>query len=956
MSGSGSFDLDAITVAEGSVAGRSEVSLSPPPGALLGRYVVLEEVGRGGMGVVLRGYDPRLQREVALKVVRSDALDAAASSRIVREARAMAKLSHPNVVAIHDVETTDGGGVMLAMEYVAGQTLGRWLAESSRPWREIVACFLGAGRGLAAAHGAGLMHRDFKPANVLVSESGEVKVTDFGLAKSLDPPARGDTDSQAPGEPEPDELLSDLDRDALTRSGTVIGTPRYMAPEQHVDEPLTPAADQYGFCAALFEALTGQPAFRVDSLVQMVQDKCNGPRAWPSGTQVPHHIAEAVRRGLANAPADRWPTMEALLEALTPRPRGRRNRWALSLGAAGMLIAGVVSWQNRAERCPDASEHLHGVWDDTRRSEVDTAMSATSVPYAGETWSRAERQLDDYANAWATMRREVCEATSIRGEQSSEIMDLRNACLDRARGELSAAVDVLADADHAVVQRVHQLVEGLLPLHRCADVAALGADVEPPLPAQLEAVGTVRARLAEAKARRAAGRFTDAREKVERARYSLEGLDYPPVIADVSLEEGLVLGRLGEYEAAETALLDALRRGTRLGRRTLTFETAIALMSVVGFYQQRVDEGLRYRDLALGLAEGPGQESEVHSQVGSLLVIDGKYERAQAEHRAALALHAQNPRADLLRIASMRLALGNALGAGGQYADAETEHRAALQVLIEILGPSHPSISDARHGLGTAMQLQGKLAEAKAEFDTVIEMETANHGPDHPSVASSRNNLGNILVAQGEYEAAEEQFRLSLATRQRLFAPDHAAVGESHASLGGLLLTTGELPEAEIQLRKALEIWTAALGKDHPNIAGLHNNLARLAETSNDLEAAAREYRLAMEHFERTLGNDHPDLAMTRSNLALVLLELGRPEEALPLAKRAWERRNREGTPPRYRALTARVLAKALWGTGELARARAMAQESIDSYIRAGKPHAAQAAEVRQWLATLDND
>ncbi len=971
MSGSGSSELDPVTVADNVRADHSASSPSPTVGTLLGRYVVLEEVGRGGMGVVLRGYDPRLQREVALKVVRADSLDAAASSRIVREARAMAKLSHPNVVAIYDVETTESGGVVLAMEYVAGQTLGQWLDGASRSWQEVVECFLRAGRGLVAAHGAGLMHRDFKPANVLVSESGEVKVTDFGLAKSLDqrPPEDGsvlgtttdvppesderESGEWEPGGREPSELLPGLGHDLLTRTGTVVGTPRYMAPEQHLGESLTPAADQYGFCVALFEALTGGPAFQGDTDIEMVRDKYDGPPAWPSGSPVPRRISEAVRRGLASAPGDRWPTMEALIGALTPAPSGRRGRWALSLGAAGVLAAVVVSWQSAAQQCPDAVGHLQGVWDDARRVEVEAAMSATSVSYATEAWSRAQRKLDEYASAWATMRQEVCEATTIRGEQSSEVMDLRNGCLDRARGELSAAVGVLADADDAVMQRAHHIVDGLLPLHRCADVAALAADVEPPLPEQLEVVDSVRARLAEAKARRVAGRFPEARQRVEQARSSLDGLDYPPVIAEVSLEEGLVLTNAGEFESAEVALLDALQRGTRQGRRALTFEVAIELMSLVGYSQQRVDEGLRYRELALGLAEGPGQEAAVHSNIGSLLVIDGKYEQAQAEHRRSLELDAQDPRADPLRTTRLRLALGNALGAGGKYAEAETEHRAALDVLIEALGPSHPSVSRTRHGLGTAMQLQGKLVEARAEFDTVLELEIANYGPEHPHVAASRNNLGNILVGLGESDEAEEQFRGSLATRERVLAPGHAALGESHASLGALLLSKGDLSEAEVHLRRALEIFIEALGEDHPNIAGMHNNLALLAEKAGDVEGAAVEYRLAMEHFERMLDDDHPDLAMTRNNLALVLVELERPDEALPLAERAWERRSREDTPPRFRALTAYVLAKALWGTGQRARARAMAEDSLESYAKAPDNHAAGAAEVRKWIATL---
>lgn len=214
---------DSATVALG---GEEEVFIEEPRMAQkIGRYVVLEEIGRGGMGSVYRAYDPELQREVALKQLRAKALGVEGRARLEQEARAMASLSHPNVLSIYDIEVLDDGQLVLVMEYVDGPTLRARSEQTSRPWQEVLRPFLGAGRGLAAAHAAGIVHRDFKPANVLIT-TGVAKVTDFGLAKR----SKGLSGSSLSGSNDNWEKVGEHD---LRRAGEVVGsTPRYMAPEQ----------------------------------------------------------------------------------------------------------------------------------------------------------------------------------------------------------------------------------------------------------------------------------------------------------------------------------------------------------------------------------------------------------------------------------------------------------------------------------------------------------------------------------------------------------------------------------------------------------------------------------------------------------------------------------------------------------------------------------------------------
>ncbi|HET6584205.1 MAG TPA: serine/threonine-protein kinase, partial [Nannocystaceae bacterium] len=291
------------------LAGLPDVIL---PGTLLGRYVVLEVVGRGGMGTVVRAYDPRLRREVAVKRLRPRASPEQAEARLVREARAMAQLNHPNVVAVYDVEAVPWG-VLVAMEYVRGPTLREWLREP-RSRREILEAFRQAGAGLAAAHAAGLVHRDFKPANVLMEESpdsrgvGRVRVTDFGLARGIH--AGEPAVSLDSGEDALDAV--DPSGDELTAAGLVLGTPVYMAPEQHAGETAGPAADQYAFCVALWEALAGARPFEAEDHEALARAKAQGPPPWPRPREVPARISQAIRRGLAPDPGERFPTMAEL--------------------------------------------------------------------------------------------------------------------------------------------------------------------------------------------------------------------------------------------------------------------------------------------------------------------------------------------------------------------------------------------------------------------------------------------------------------------------------------------------------------------------------------------------------------------------------------------------------------------------------------------------------------------
>src|SRR5262245_7729982 len=287
-------------------------------GATLGRYRLERELGAGGMGVVHAAFDPDLERRIALKVLRVSVPSVDAKDRLMREARAMARLSHPNVVTVHEVGTANGRD-FVAMELIQGETLAEWLRATRRSPAAIIDAFMAAGRGLAAAHAAGIVHRDFKPHNVLRSREGRIVVTDFGLAREADGAASLALDMTLPADvraatatrtPSTQSSLA-----GLTVTGALLGTPAYMAPEQWRGGAVTPAPDQFAFCVALWEALTGERPYRGPTLDDLRAQAACGPAALDA-TRVPRWIRSTLRRGLDPDPARRWPNMDALLGKL----------------------------------------------------------------------------------------------------------------------------------------------------------------------------------------------------------------------------------------------------------------------------------------------------------------------------------------------------------------------------------------------------------------------------------------------------------------------------------------------------------------------------------------------------------------------------------------------------------------------------------------------------------------
>ncbi|MCH9681020.1 MAG: serine/threonine-protein kinase, partial [Deltaproteobacteria bacterium] len=857
----------------------------PEIGALQGRYVVLEKIGRGAMGCVLRAYDPKLQREVALKIVSGWTLDPHARERMMREAQAMAQLSHPHVVALHDVEESEVG-VVLVMEFICGQTMRRWTVQAERPWQEIVAHMLQAGRGLAAAHDAGLLHRDFKPENVLVADTGTVKVTDFGLAKVTTPRSlSGDSHTELPLGPGDSMTSSALDV-ALTRVGAVVGTPRYMAPEQHRGQDLGPAADQYAFCVSLWEALTGEPPHRAKSTKALLREKLQGPPPWPSQAPgLPSGLVDALRRGLAPEPAERFATMELLLAALDHDPRRQRNRWLAAFGGIGLVGAiglGGWSWSMaRTQTCAGAREHLAGVWDEAVATDVRTAMLGSGGSFTGPAWERTRAELDRYADAWTAMHTEACEATAVRAEQSTQMLDLRMGCLHRARLELEAVTAVLTNADLDVTRNAADVVGSLSSLDRCADTKALSADVDPPTPEQAEVVARIRKHLAEADAEAEAGRYSRSQQLVEEAERALAQTDYGPVVTEVEYGVGGSLDYLGRYEDAAVRLHVALESAARWRQWDLMQEIAEELVFVVGCELRRMAEGRQLWTLSLGLAMGdPLREASARNSFASVLMLEGKLAEAEAEYRRGLELRQQSPHSDDVEIAISMGNLAQVLTVRGEYDAAEIEIRRGMALVREALGPDHPTVALFLNNLAQVLTAQAKNEEAEASLRRALELMEEALGSEHPEVALAMGNLAMVLYAQGKLDESESLTRQALAIRERVLEPGHHDIGHALNSLANILHGQARYAEAEVELHKALEILENVLGPEHADVAQSRSNLGLMLNAQGQSAAAEVQMRKALSIWQRALGPDHTSVGIGHNNLALIFFDAGRLDEA----------------------------------------------------------------------------
>jgi len=927
----------------------------PPLPRQLGRYTVLGTLGRGGMGMVLEAFDRTLDRRVALKVLH-EGLAERDTRRLVREAQSLAKLSHPNVVQVYEVGEARSQA-FIAMELVQGRSLREWLAGDPRPsWRDCVHAFLQAAEGLAAAHAQGLVHRDFKPGNAVIDDTGRVRVLDFGLARQVEDATTHDDASADPS------FESSPREPALTQAGTVMGTPAYMAPEQVRGLEADARSDQFAFCVAFYEALYGDRPFESDSIQTLMASVTAGHvRPVPRNTSVPASLRALVLRGLSADPADRWPSMDVLAGELRRIAVPRRRGW-LGLGlAGGLAVLGLGIAQHAAvgHRCDGARAQLDGIWDAQRKPRVEQAILGTELSYAADTWQRVSQQLDDYADAWVGRHTEVCEATSVRQEQSAVAMDLRMACLRERRVALREAVQVLAHADPKRVENAVELVSKLPDLAACDDVEALRAELPPPEDPDVAAqVGSLRERLAEARALDDAGAYDEAATVVDAVVTEAEALAYPPLVAEALLARSLARSREASYAEAEQDAEQAYLVAAEARHDRVEAQAVARLAFVVGYRQARHEQGLQWAKTAVALAKSfpaePGLEAAARNGMGVMLRMQGKLPEALAHLQRALELQEQALGPDDPNVAALTGNIGLALNEQGKPEEALVHLRRALAIQEATLGPSHPKLAATLGNIGTVLMNQGKLDESLVHHQRALAIQEQALGPDHIEVASTLGNIGGVYMGQGKLPAALEHMQRAVAVQERTLGPRHPDLAIILDGIGSVLHAQKRPDEALAYHQRALAIQEETLGPTHPSVGIALTGIGNVLIDQGKLDEAATRHRRALEIFEQALGAEHPYVAYASLGLAEVALAKGDPSAAREPAERAVAIFESTQALPGQLAKVRFVLARALEPDGsQRARARTLAEAAREEFAGMGVAKQESLAEVEAWLAKL---
>ena len=908
-------------------------------GVQVGRYVVLERVGAGATGVVYAAYDPQLDRKVALKLLRAQpgSESKVSAERLLGEAQALAKLSHPNVVTVHDVGTY-GGRVFLAMEFVPGETLRAWLAGGRRSIVEVLRVIRGAGRGLAAAHAAGLVHRDFKPENVLLAPGDRVLVVDFGLARAHaqqpGPPREGRalTLSDAP---EQDAVLaSRIEASVGAASSAFAGTPAYMAPEQFLGDVVGPAADQFALAICLHEALFGARPFvpaRSDlpEVLALGLEVVHGRvRVPPRGHAAPSAVQRALQRALSVDPAARFPSIEEFLEAITPAPVRLRAALGVALAIGAAAIALMLRLPGPCQE--DAAELASSPWP-TRKAEVRAAFAASGVSAWEDRYARVSASLDRHLSAWTAMKKSACEATRVRGEQSEALLDLRMSCLHRAHQDLAELTAVLTQADAALVNSAPAAALKL-SVERCADLEALqnplARPTDPKLRAALEGLEH---ELAELTALYTAARYREALPRARTATLTAARLGYAPLEAEALQVLASVLEGTGAgAEVVRRLTLEAALLA-REGRAETVEATAwINLLWIEATLLRRPEPAAVFRDLAHGTVRRLHDyelDSRLENYSGIAARYQGDYAQAAARLERAVELAERVGPARPIVKSSALSNLALVYGKQGRHREAIECVQRAIQLREAALGRDHPDVAMLHNNLVTSLVAFGQYAEALAEAKLSHEMLSRAHGPDHPRALLALNNIGGALMAAGRFAEAEPYVADALARRRALLGDAHPDVARSRCDLGEIRLARGDARGALVELDEALRIWRAALGPEHVQLAAAWTAQGRAELELGRAGVAAGLLERALELQLRN-AVDVGDVASTKLALVQALRAAGQQE--------ARQRELLEGSLAQLAALgpgKAVELAKAQRLSQELAgqRSRKSSRESFSA-------------------------
>jgi serine/threonine protein kinase/tetratricopeptide (TPR) repeat protein len=1044
---------------------RAALFKKPEP-VRIGRFTLLERLGAGAMGEVYAAYDEQLDRKVALKLVRSSARDSErADERLLREAQTLAQVSHPNVVQVYEAGTHDGG-VFIAMEFIRGKTLTAWLGtaeELPRPerQREILRQFIAAGRGLEAAHAAGLAHRDFKPDNVLVGDDDRVRVVDFGLARlvadttaasgttaamttgstatpaqapageatmqnvaglsdedtwdlgpGVTPPKRADADPTRDMEPPatrprqgsavPDrELLSVESTEAatpapelitpaapseparpgepgalrkaalrLTDTGMVMGTPRYMAPEQMRGQVPDHRSDQFSFCVSLFHALYGEWPFHGSNALDLMRAAARGKLVQPKNqADVPAPVRKAIVRGLSAGSEARFANMGELLQVLESwLQRRRRGLWRFAAAAlmTGTAVAFAAVGQV-PEPCEGVTGEIDALWSPERKEKLGRAFRDSGQVYADTAWLSTGRVIDEYVTAWRGGARDACEAAQVRQTQSSELFDRRMLCLGRGRQRLEALLTSFdpdtAPLDTKVIEKALDAASELPDLAVCRDAEAMSQGLEPPAdPALARSVADVRQRLAEAYTARLLGRYDEALRAAEKQLVEARKLDYPPLHAEALFHVGIaraVRALNSDTDQAADAYLEAVDIAEGVRHDQLAADIWHRLVLLAAQFDSSVERGhawsRREQAAVRRIGDPPQARAQALETLGRLYAKDSKHAEAVEQYeKAAEILQAIQSRSAML--ASVYHAWANSESARGDQGKARWLFGLALNLSIDLRGDKHPAVARIRNDLARVLLELEDFDRARELLQAALTTSKQVHGPVHYLVAKIFFSLAVVEYQTGNFDQA----RAYAEDGRRIYAdeyePDHRYQAEPHIFFGLIDLRQGNFVAAQRAFEQALAIQRRHLDERHSLI---HLTRYYLGETLVGL----KRYDAALEQY-RIIEASMPDGASIATDLHALLLSVrgrallgrGDVDPAIEVLEQAVSRLRDLPGLSWERAATLWALARALraGGTDAEARALSLAEEARDIHAARGPTDAQMRDAITDWLDEHD--
>lgn len=878
----------------------------------IGRYRVEDTLGRGAMGVVYEAWDDDLQRTVAVKLISRDIEVGETEHRFRREALALAKLAHPNVVTVHEVGLHDGR-LFIAMELVRGATLDVWLRAEPRAWQATLDVFVQAGRGLEAAHTAGLVHRDFKPSNCIVGDSGRVRVLDFGLARGVADLLDEDVAATFPA-------ASSLDV-SVTRTGATVGTPAYMAPEQLRGGDVSASSDQFSFCVALYEALEGVRPFAGTCIVD-IHGNIEAGRVQSGAGRTPKPVLEIIERGLSVTATARWPTLGSLVDALEAAPgrRVRRRRMWWGAGVGGLALAGVASAMVPDHPC--AEPPATRVWSQERRAMFESAMDTDSA------WETLDAALSQWGRAWSATHATACTAARVDGRTNELVLARQRVCLERREDTVEALLDALAESD-APSQHAGDVVRRLPSLEDCRSAKAVLGHDDPPPDSEPD-IATARRLLDESLASLTLGDIERADALVETAQRLAAKVAYAPLLADIGLRRGEI-GRQRDADGGEGPLREAFKLAESSAYDAAAADAALQL-TFLSLDRQDLSAARRWRDVAEAKLQrtgaGPKRRTQLASANAELALLLGELDAAEVASKEALGDCAEAAGEASLLCADALEARARVVEWTGTPDESEVAHGRALEAFRRLLGEEHPSVGTALLNRGLFRMEVGHLDAASADFDAALSILESGRLP---------RVQAQLLMARAQLDSMRGQLKLESLQRVEALL-DSYPVGDTQRTDYESVLAAFYLrlnhPQKALDVYERVLVAHQRLADDVPGLVALdQSNLGECLIALDRLGEARVRFEAALKRLEGEVPTEDPRLSYPLTGLGRVLVLQGSGHEAVDNLERSLAIALAHPGDVLLLAQTQWALARALGVDSE--RGRSLAEASRDGFLAA---------------------